>query len=537
MSAQDFGVVAIVLPNPQYDPSDRAQIVNDSLGFALRASGLIRTLSPNNPHHYDAIQGLLYTPNLPPSSPCGNSTRALIPANVTTRAEIPTGDYPLIALAPWTEPECVGSYLSVMRADEVRGAIFFHPDNSSALPPPVSDQSWTLHDGGQWKSINGYPVYAIPGMLGSFLLNELAQYSGNMSEVPFGEDLITIYNPHDSVRLYARMAIHTRAGIPSLWVFLIIVLAILLAVVLMSSVIMHMIQRRQRRVLQRRVADGEVNLESLGIKRLQVPQEILDKMPQYTYTAKPEPENDNGNATKQPGESGTSDAVGPTTQKVAESHIKDVESALGPAAATHEVAFAQSTCPICLDDFVSGETTVRELPCNHIFHPECIDPFLRDNSSLCPLCKKSSLPAGYCPVQVTNIMVRRERLMRRVQQRGGTLHVSTPASRLVMRGRALRAISIPTPAPRIDIHISPEQERSAGTEMDPMPSPRRMATAEDEVPAEVRAQGVSARRAWLRDRIARRQARDYQQRADEGRVAEASRPLWRRVAGRVFPSL
>ncbi|EXJ59825.1 hypothetical protein A1O7_03972 [Cladophialophora yegresii CBS 114405] len=412
-----------------------------------------------------------------------------------------------------------------MRADEVRGAVFFHPDNSSALPPPVSDPSWTLRDGGQWKSINGYPVYAIPGMLGSFLLNELAQYSGNMSEVPFGDELVTIYNPHDSVRLYARMDVHTRAGIPSLWVFLIIVLAILLAVVLMSSVIMHIIQRRQRRILQRRVADGEVNLESLGIKRMQVPQEILDKMPRYTYTAKLEPEGDNGNAAKHPGESEASDAVGPTSQKVADPHTRDVGSAIGPTAATHQVAFSQSTCPICLDDFVSGETTVRELPCNHIFHPECIDPFLRDNSSLCPLCKKSSLPAGYCPVQVTNIMVRRERLMRRVQQRGGTIHVSTPASRIVTRGRGLRAISIPRPAPRIDLQISPDQERNAGTEMDLVPSARRLTTVEDEVPADVRAQGVSARRAWLRDRIARRQARDYQQRADEGRVAEASRPL------------
>jgi hypothetical protein len=412
-----------------------------------------------------------------------------------------------------------------MRADQVRGAVFFHPDNSSALPPPVSDQSWTLHDGGQWKSTNGYPVYAIPGMLGSFLLNELALYSGNMSEVPFGEELVTIYNPHDSVRLYARMDVNSTAGIPSLWVFLIIVLAILLAVVLMTSVVMHMIQRRQRRILQRRVADGEVNLESLGIKRLQVPQEMLDKMPQYTYTAKPEPENYNGDAVNTPRESELSDAAKPATDKLAESHTKDVESAIGPAVATHHFAFSQSTCPICLDDFVDGETTVRELPCNHIFHPECIDPFLRDNSSLCPLCKKSSLPVGYCPVQVTNLMVRRERLMRRVQQRGGTIHVSTPASRLVMGGRALRAISLPTPAPRIDIHIPPDQERNAGREMDLMPSARRLTATEDELPADVRAQGVSARRAWLRDRIARRQARDYQQRADEARVAEASRPL------------
>ncbi|OAP58715.1 hypothetical protein AYL99_07805 [Fonsecaea erecta] len=542
MSAQDFGIVAIVLPNPQYDPSNGARIVNESFGFALRASGLIRTLSPSNPHHYDVIQGLVYSPDLPASSPCDNSTRSLIPANVTTRAQIPPGDYPLIALAPWTEPECVFSYLSAMRSDQVRGAIFFQPGDSNTQPPPVSDRSWSLRDGGQWKSANQYPVYAIPGMLGSFLLNELALYSGNMSEVPFGSDLVEIYNPHDTVRLYARMDVNSSTGIPSLWVFLIIVLAILLAVVLMTSIVMHMIQRRQRRILQRRVANGEVDLEALGIKRLQVPQELLDNMPKYTYHAKSEPNSINGDGPNEAVESETVDAVKPEVGKSVHADTKDIESAIAPAIVIRPVAFSQSTCPICLDDFISGETAVRELPCNHIFHPECIDPFLRDNSSLCPLCKKSSLPPGYCPVQVTNLMVRRERLMRRMRQRSrsateesslGTHSNRLPAPLLALTGRSVRTISIPMVSPQIPM----DQARSATAHMENGPFSRRRNTIDEEIPAEVRAQGVSARRAWLRERLARREARSYEQRADEGQAAEESRPLWRRVAGRLFPSL
>ncbi|KIW87435.1 uncharacterized protein Z519_12071 [Cladophialophora bantiana CBS 173.52] len=541
MSAQDFGVVAIVLPNPQYDPSNGARIVNESFGFALRASGLIRTLSPSNPHHYDVIQGLLYSPALPPSSPCGNSTRSLIPANATTRDQLPPGDYPLIALAPWTEPECVISYLSAMRSDQVRGAIFFQPGNSNEQPPPVSDRSWTLHDGGQWKSTNDYPVYAIPGMLGSFLLNELALYSGNMSEVPFGSELVQIYNPNDTIRLYARMDVASTTGIPSLWVFLIIVLAILLAVVLMTSIVMHMIQRRQRRVLQRRVANGEVDLEALGIKRLQVPQELLDKMPKYTYNTKMESDGVNGDSSNEAVEPETVDAPKPEVEKSAQVDAKDFESAIAPAVVVHPVAFSQSTCPICLDDFVSGETTVRELPCNHIFHPECIDPFLRDNSSLCPLCKKSSLPPGYCPVQVTNLMVRRERLMRRMRQRSSAAEESSmashmhrlPAPILAITGRSVRSISIPMVSPQIPV----DQARSGVAGMEDGPLARRQNTVEDEIPADIRAQGVSARRAWLRERLARREARSYEQRVDEGRAAEESRPLWRRIAGRLFPSL
>ena len=58
-----------------------------------------------------------------------------------------------------------------------------------------------------------------------------------------------------------------------------------------------------------------------------------------------------------------------------------------------------------------------------------------------------------------------------------------------------------------------------------MPAARRQNIVGEEVPDDVRAQGASARRAWLRERIARRQARDYEERANEAQVAEASRPL------------
>eukprot|EP01062_Namystynia_karyoxenos_P069467 TRINITY_DN6495_c0_g1_i3.p1 TRINITY_DN6495_c0_g1~~TRINITY_DN6495_c0_g1_i3.p1 ORF type:complete len:292 (+),score=67.24 TRINITY_DN6495_c0_g1_i3:72-947(+) len=43
-------------------------------------------------------------------------------------------------------------------------------------------------------------------------------------------------------------------------------------------------------------------------------------------------------------------------------------------------------CPICLCDFEEGEE-VRALPCLHVFHPECVDRWLKDNR-VCPTCKK-----------------------------------------------------------------------------------------------------------------------------------------------------
>ncbi|THC92858.1 hypothetical protein EYZ11_007671 [Aspergillus tanneri] len=43
-------------------------------------------------------------------------------------------------------------------------------------------------------------------------------------------------------------------------------------------------------------------------------------------------------------------------------------------------------CPICTDDFVKGQD-LRVLPCNHQFHPDCIDPWLVNVSGTCPLCR------------------------------------------------------------------------------------------------------------------------------------------------------
>jgi hypothetical protein len=43
-----------------------------------------------------------------------------------------------------------------------------------------------------------------------------------------------------------------------------------------------------------------------------------------------------------------------------------------------------SGCSICTDDFEKGQD-VRVLPCNHQFHPACIDPWLLNVSGTCPL--------------------------------------------------------------------------------------------------------------------------------------------------------
>lgn len=43
-------------------------------------------------------------------------------------------------------------------------------------------------------------------------------------------------------------------------------------------------------------------------------------------------------------------------------------------------------CSICTEDFERGED-LRVLPCDHKFHPACIDPWLLNVSGTCPLCR------------------------------------------------------------------------------------------------------------------------------------------------------
>lgn len=50
------------------------------------------------------------------------------------------------------------------------------------------------------------------------------------------------------------------------------------------------------------------------------------------------------------------------------------------------VSHSLDACTICLDEFVAGDK-LRCLPCNHVFHAECIAKWLIERSATCPLCK------------------------------------------------------------------------------------------------------------------------------------------------------
>lgn len=302
-------------------------------------------------------------------------------------------------------------YFTSARKELVKAFIVYKPDNDTNTPPETNDISWNLNDGGSWQFANQFPTYAIPGPDGSVIAHQLSLYSGNVSTAPNGASLEREYDPTDYIRLWAKVTADSGTQLPSLWVFLVIVLGLLIVIIGATSLCMHLVQRRRRNTLRERVTRGEVDLEALGIKRLNVPEDYLSKLPVYTFLGESDQYEKDSSQTstqvhKETSPNTDDDAVLKSNALSRHSSAPDA-----PPTTHASTVFAQTTCPICLDDFEPNESQVRELPCRHIFHVECIDPFLLNNSSLCPMCKTTVLPQGYCPTKITNAMVRRERII------------------------------------------------------------------------------------------------------------------------------
>lgn len=257
-----------------------------------------------------------------------------------------------------------------------------------------------------------------------------------MTDVPFGHDVSELpgYDPRDYIRLYTAIQSSNSPTLPQFWVFILVVMAVLGAILAFISAGMHWTQRHRRNSLRRRVESREVNLEALGIKRLTVPQESIAKLPLFIYSDEGQNSQPTSPMAKEPSAITTEkdNIEGPGSPRInrasssylASSGVGMPEEVINVEGKTPDVVlihrflpYPQPTCPICLDDFVCGETEIRELPCGHIFHPECIDTFLGNNSSLCPMCKQIAWPVGDCPVTITNGMVRRERNLRRLRPR------------------------------------------------------------------------------------------------------------------------
>lgn len=116
----------------------------------------------------------------------------------------------MIAVAPWVSTECTQSFLAAAEAQVATQAfVFYHPDGGTDQPPPVSDPSWSLNDGGAWKSTNHYPIYAIPGATGFVIMQALNDSTGNLTNLANATSWATQFNPAD---YYASLYMEINTG-------------------------------------------------------------------------------------------------------------------------------------------------------------------------------------------------------------------------------------------------------------------------------------------------------------------------------------
>ncbi|KAK9378165.1 uncharacterized protein V2V93DRAFT_376725 [Kockiozyma suomiensis] len=415
-----FGV--LVLPNPSVSSRDEDQeiyTVPSSLSFedSYDSAGVLHEASRSSG---EDISGLLYVPTIDTdSSTCGTDD---IPGNVTTIADLPSG-YNIVAIAPLTDSSCASLWMKQAHTDGAVNMIFYEPSQSSNTSfYSASSQKAAAALVGDVSAAT-YSIYYLPASLGQQMISYLSVYSGNMTGLPHGSELINYFDFRDYVRVAVEIDSNSSRHVLGLWIYLVIAVVVVIVAVVSTSLAVHLFQYRNRRRLRRRMQNGEIDLESLGIKRLTVPKWILEKLPVRVYV---------------PGE-------------LNYTAPKQMHSSSSPAATPSAVTtgYSQQSCPICLDDFEVNVTSVRELPCLHIYHLGCIDDFLEHQSSLCPLCKQSALPKGYIPptLRITNATVRRERRLRRERERSArstASHIETTGVTGALArgtGRFMRAVS------------------------------------------------------------------------------------------------
>jgi len=418
----------------------------------------------NSPNLAPSYAGLLYFPGNPrncsdPSLPANG-----IPSGGVTIDLLPVG-FNLIAMIPIST--CTSDFLVQAKRDQAEAAVLYNYSSMSNMPSPSLSGTFSVFNN---------PIYGISSQDAQPLLQNMISYAGNMSTVPMGQNLSALYDPQDYVRLTLTINTGQGSSLPGLWLFLLVILAALGLIIASTSISMHISQYRARRDLRRRIAAGEIDLESLGIKRLTVPKDMIDAMPITIYGASgPRPSGprsaDTNSFTDDSHRSMSPSGPSPTplnhtSNGSSSDPIQNVQPSVD--------GFDQSSCAICLDDYVVNTTPVRHLPCNHIYHPHCIDPFLQTRSSLCPLCKRSVLPKGFIPptLQLTNATVARERRIRLMRQRASEQTTQSDPSTL-----------------EAGVEMA---DRDAPPQDDPDPGTTLAAPSQEEEDAEIR------RRPWAR---------------------------------------
>lgn len=155
----------------------------------------------------DDISGLAYVPAIDHSDPCYHGH---VPENATQLDDLPPLNFNLIGYAPWVSKYCSRRFLDSAAADRgnTRAVVFYTitNGNKSAVMPKRDDPMWGIgsHD-------YQFPIYAINGVDGEPLMEKIAKYSRNITDIWDSPGLKDKYDIGD----YARVFIEVDTGMSS----------------------------------------------------------------------------------------------------------------------------------------------------------------------------------------------------------------------------------------------------------------------------------------------------------------------------------
>ncbi|VBB89477.1 Conserved hypothetical protein [Yarrowia lipolytica] len=342
---------------------------------------------------------MLYVPTISDKPQC--NPEWYTPTNYTeTKMQGPVSFVESAALIPFGTDECNEAFFESITSTSANTILVAASDPNSPASS-VSNITQLLPPG------LGISIYGVEYSTAQMM----SQWVEHVAEVPQS----TYYHNGDRgeptvTRVGLRfMAMQSGSNMPKLWVWVLAIVGSILVAILTLSCILNFVQYKRRRNLRTRLRNGEVDLEQLGFIGVSAPTDVIARLPEKVYHS-----GDSHYESVARKESVWTDKD-LANKKRKTKWLKMAHKKTDESKPEHSLeGYSQSSCPICLDDYEENETVVLELPCRHIFHPDCIRPFLETRSCLCPLCKQSILPKGYLPpgVKITNLTVRRERMIR-----------------------------------------------------------------------------------------------------------------------------
>jgi hypothetical protein len=144
---------------------------------------------------------------------------------------------------------------------------------------------------------------------------------------------------------------------------------------------------------QKRVSSHDVNFDEENFKEVNFNEAKFDEVKFEGPDGAEEPQALSEENSKKNEAEGDNSAHGhynpdlePSTSALHE-HDEDSDDEFGVSLVPLNVDSPGDMCAICLDN-IEPDSDIRGLTCGHVFHDECITPWLTSRRACCPLCKK-----------------------------------------------------------------------------------------------------------------------------------------------------